>query len=281
MTRQTLRYLISVGYGMTCGMELDLTRLRERVDFMQREHGESMRQISLKAAGTPDLVRHLLDGTQKKTSADKLLRLAAALQCSVEYLFGQADTPGEPPANVELFDATNHGRALRLTLPGVRLGEAGLKVRNRERPRSNPKPSTAPELIEVSEYDVRVSAGAGANITEEPVRRTWALPRSYLESIGVDPRRVAFVEIVGDSMAPTLLPGDTVLLDTRPKNAGLPAIYVLWDGDATVCKRVEKVHGSDPPLVRIISENKAYSAYDVPAEWIKVVGRVAWFARRT
>ena len=134
--------------------------------------------------------------------------------------------------------------------------------------------------FDVPEYDVQVSAGGGALIEREAVKRKWRLPLSYLEAIGVDPAQSAFVTITGDSMSPTLLHGDLVLLDLRSRNPALPAIYALWDGDATVCKRLEKVHGSQPLRVRIISENQVYTAYEVPAETVQIIGRVAWFARR-
>lgn len=82
-------------------------------------------------------------------------------------------------------------------------------------------------------------------------------------------------------MIPTLMPGDLVLIDLRAKHPGLGAIYALWDGSGTVCKHVEAIPGADPPTLRIISANRAYSIYEVPAEWASIIGRVAWFWRRT
>lgn len=132
----------------------------------------------------------------------------------------------------------------------------------------------------VPEYDVQLSAGAGAMIDAESVRRLWGLPRTFLGALGLAEGHAAAVQIVGDSMAPLLHPGDLVLLDLRSKNPALPAIYAIWDGDATVCKRVEKIHGSDPPRLRIISENTAYTPYEVLAEQVKIIGRVAWYGRQ-
>lgn len=143
-----------------------------------------------------------------------------------------------------------------------------------------PKSEGQFDQVQVAEYDVHLSAGPGAIVTEEYARRHWFLPRSFLESMNLAPEQIAFVEIIGDSMYPTLWPGDLVLLDLRSKNPAQPAIYAVWDSDATVCKRVERVPRSDPPMLRLISDNPAYSQYEVPAEWANVIGRVAWFARR-
>lgn len=82
-------------------MKLDLDRIRERLAFMEGK-GVSQRQISMLVAGTPDLVRHILKGRQASTQGVKLLRLAKALESSVDYLHGESDDIGDPP-DVELL----------------------------------------------------------------------------------------------------------------------------------------------------------------------------------
>jgi phage repressor protein C with HTH and peptisase S24 domain len=47
-----------------------------------------------------------------------------------------------------------------------------------------------------------------------------------------------------------------------------------------VVKRVERVPASDPPEIVLISDNKNHNQYRVPAEMVRVIGRVVWFARR-
>lgn len=132
----------------------------------------------------------------------------------------------------------------------------------------------------VIEADVRVSAGGGALVDEENARRRWRLPTSFLQELRVHPRRAQLVEIEGDSMSPVLLPGDLVLVDFDSTNPFKPAIYVLFDGNATVCKRVELIPGSEPPQLRIASANKDYATYEVAAESVNIVGRVVWCGRK-
>lgn len=133
----------------------------------------------------------------------------------------------------------------------------------------------------IVESDVRVKAGGGAIVDEEGARRTWRMPKGFLEELRVRPRRAQLVEIEGDSMAPVLMPGDLALVDFDSTNPFKPAIYVLFDGYATVCKRVEMIPGtSDPPMLRIASANKDYAEYEVPADSVKIVGRVVWYGRR-
>ena len=51
------------------------------------------------------------------------------------------------------------------------------------------------------------------------------------------------------------------------------------DGMGLVAKRLEHVPNSDPPAVRIISDNQLYSPYERSSEEVHIVGRIRWFAR--
>jgi SOS-response transcriptional repressor LexA len=46
-----------------------------------------------------------------------------------------------------------------------------------------------------------------------------------------------------------------------------------------VAKRLEHVANSDPPRLRIISENPSYKPYEVSSEEVNIIGRMRWFAR--
>lgn len=244
---------------------IDAERVRRRIEAL----GLTPRYVSLRAFGNPDSVRSLLRGGQVDVKGQNKLRLAAALGCGTDYLDGLSPVIGKPP-RVDLFDAP---------APRPRKRKGVLVPAGRKFTELIAQPDD-PDLVHIAEYDVRISAGPGQVVTEENVRRFWGLPRAFIESIGLDVNHIAFVEIAGDSMAPTLQSGDLVLLDLRSKNPALPAIYALFDSEATVCKRVERVPMSDPPVFRLISDNERYSPYEVPAEWVNVIGRVAWFSRR-
>lgn len=137
------------------------------------------------------------------------------------------------------------------------------------------------DVLKVNEYDVQLSAGPGSLITDEDPSAHWGLPRPFLESLKLEAKHLAIVSIIGESMEPLLRDGDIVMLDLRARDPSLPGIYALWEGSATVCKRVEVVHGTDPQKFRVMSVNPAYSAYEVLAEESNVIGRVAWYGRRT
>lgn len=58
-----------------------------------------------------------------------------------------------------------------------------------------------------------------------------------------------------------------------------PGVFVLDDGMGLVAKRLEHIPNSDPPAVRVISDNKLYPEYERTAEEIRIIGRIRWFAR--
>jgi phage repressor protein C with HTH and peptisase S24 domain len=141
--------------------------------------------------------------------------------------------------------------------------------------------SDLPQIITVPEYDVRLSAGGGFIVDRETTRRSWPLPRwLVVDQLNVSPQHITLQEIIGDSMAPTLESGDFVLIDLTDRRIGLPGIFAVWDGDALVCKRIERIPGTEPAEVRIRSDNPLHGEYKVLADRVNVVGRVRWFTRR-
>lgn len=87
------------------------------------------------------------------------------------------------------------------------------------------------------------------------------------------------MKVEGDSMEPTLFDGDTVLVDLDLKAPNPSGIFVLDDGIGLVAKRLQHVPNSDPPAVRVISDNKHYPKYERTADEIVIIGRIRWFAR--
>lgn len=134
-------------------------------------------------------------------------------------------------------------------------------------------------MVSIPEHDVRASAGSGSIIEGETEIDRWPLPARYIRNtLSLRSANLAIIEVVGDSMEPTLRSGDKVMVDLNDKNVAQPGIFALFDGDATVVKRLEKIPGDHK--VRISSDNPHHGRYDVPADFISVAGRIVWFGRR-
>jgi phage repressor protein C with HTH and peptisase S24 domain len=141
--------------------------------------------------------------------------------------------------------------------------------------------SEHPDRVLVPEYDVRVSAGGGFVVAAETLRDEWPFSRRYLvEELRLRPSQLVILEVEGDSMEPTLRPGDRVLVDRSDVNPFKPGVYVLWDGAATVVKRLQRAYDAGPDAVDIVSDNPLHATYRVTVDGLHVVGRVVWLARR-
>lgn len=125
--------------------------------------------------------------------------------------------------------------------------------------------------LDAESIDVELGKGTSAAL---PVLDTWRVPISVLQrrvrtSIG----HLHFVECEGDSMKPIINDGDVVLIDQTKRNPNMPGIFALWEGDGQTIKRVEIVRGSTPEKLRLIPANDAYSAYEVLASEVNIIGR--------
>ena len=69
------------------------------------------------------------------------------------------------------------------------------------------------------------------------------------------------------------------MLDTDQTRPSPPGIFILFDGLGLVAKRIELVPSTNPQVLRICSENQAYTNYQRTIDEVQIIGRVVWFAR--
>lgn len=164
------------------------------------------------------------------------------------------------------------------------------KNETRRRPASLISPNTAdevqtkggagPGLLPSSERETTDEA-TGHSYGKDPIVGTWQFPDGYLSrSIGVSAGRARIIEVRGDSMVPTLLSGDRVMVDLDQTLPSPPGLFALWDGEGVVIKRVDRVRRSDPPAIEIISDNPRHKPYRGTDEEVRIIGRVVWYARK-
>ena len=141
---------------------------------------------------------------------------------------------------------------------------------------------TASHVRAIPFIDVTASAGAGSVIdaVEDHRVEQWHFPIEWLRNHGIGQiESLKLLTVSGDSMAPRLLHGDIVMIDTSQRTASPPGIFILHDGLGLVIKQIEPIPNTAPVTLRIFSENTAYSAYDRSIEEVHIIGRVVWFAR--
>ena len=232
-----------------------MSDLKKRIKSRLAERGQSARAVSMAAGLGPEAISNVLRDRSRYPRGDTLRDLATALGCSIDWLItgeGAPDpqtrnenTESAPPTQIPEID-------VRAGMGGG--GEAAIAY---------------------------VPDGTGGLMETDAVRGCWALPDDYLRAeLRVDTRATRIIEVQGDSMEPTLRPGDRVMINTADKCPSPPGVFALWDGFGVVVKRLDPIPNSDPPTLQIQSDNPNHRAYDRTANEINIIGRVVWFGRR-
>jgi len=134
---------------------------------------------------------------------------------------------------------------------------------------------TASGTLRIDELDVRASAGDGLTGEGEKVVGAWRVPTEVVRFYSTAPaNELRIITVMGDSMEPTLLPGQRVLVDTGDKKPSPPGIFVVWDGLGLVVKRVQVLPHTEPTRVRIASDNAKYEPYERTLDEAYIQGRV-------
>lgn len=155
-------------------------------------------------------------------------------------------------------------------------------------------PPTAETRAAIVEINIRAGMGGGGeslvmahtdefgnSVSIDDVKAVWDLPADYVRhELRVSPRDSRIIEVKGDSMSPTLESGDRVMIDTLDRTPSPGGLFALWDGLGVIVKRLEHILNSEPPRIKIKSDNPRHDAYERIIDEINIIGRVVWFARR-
>jgi phage repressor protein C with HTH and peptisase S24 domain len=128
----------------------------------------------------------------------------------------------------------------------------------------------------VPKANARLSAGGGLVASEgfEPER--YAFLRSWLSEVATSTANLVLMVVNGDSMEPTLLDGDMVLVDMGRKELLSDGIYAIGDDDVAMVKRLQRSSNH----IIVISDNPIYKEYGMGLQELRIHGRVIWFARQ-
>ncbi len=216
--------------------------MADRLKARSRQLGLNARQVAELARVNRSFVYDIMRGRSENPNLERLAKVAEILKVERNWLMhGLGRVEGESP----LLEDPEEAFA---TIPSV---------------------------------TARVSMGGGA-IVEDDVEHgePYHFRRSWVRDVlNAAPEHLRIIHVEGDSMEPTLMDGDIVLIDLDRKIPTPPGIFVLFDGLGLVAKRVEHVPNSDPPTVRVISDNGRYGAYERTVDEINIVGRIRWYGR--
>lgn len=132
--------------------------------------------------------------------------------------------------------------------------------------------------VRVPRYSFSAASGGGLQMTSEQIVNHLAFKAEWVkETLRADPKSLIQVEAAGDSMAPTILSDDLLLLEATDPPFKQDGVYAILRPTGLAIKRlVKRIDGS----FEIRSDNPVYGSEIAPPEAIKIVGRVIWFGRR-
>jgi transcriptional regulator with XRE-family HTH domain len=136
----------------------------------------------------------------------------------------------------------------------------------------------------VPELDTRGAPGGRAKARElrkggrkaAVKSEVWVFPPSFVrEQLHASAERLLVFEMMGDSMVPTIMPGDRVIVDTSLKTATPDGLYAIRDAaQGIVVKRLQLLQSARPPRVKIISDNSSHAVEEAPLGELEIVGKV-------
>ncbi len=119
--------------------------------------------------------------------------------------------------------------------------------------------------------DIYASAGGGAQ-NYESESEYLTLDSKTMEHLNISHiKNVEAINIIGDSMEPTLLDGSVVFVDTNEQNINRGGIFVVSTPYGIFVKRLQiKTDGT----MDLISDNSSYGVENVRCEDVKILGKV-------
>ena len=232
----------------------------------------------------PDLLSRIVDRAQELGFSRRELCLRAGLKADAIRLIERGHTPRR---------STLEKLASVLRVSPSYLIDAAVDIRLDRPFFSAYPPAAAGPITELAE-DGQLDAGHGA-----PEERGY----EFIAALGITPEGAAYpsrlfparlisdqlhgvaenfswIEIGGSAMSPVLERGDEVLLDRRVVRPLEPAVFIIDEGLGPIAKWVEYIPASEPPRYRLRTEDPRFDPYDIGADRITVIGRVAWVGRR-
>lgn len=202
--------------------------------------------------------------SSKLKQKDIAVKLRVTTKHLSQLVRGRANPSGKLLEDLEKF--------FNLNLKWLETGEG-------EMFRADPREGTPifnHDFIYVPQVAGSISAGGGL-VADNAVEMKIAFRKEWIQRRG-DPRNMSLIKVEGDSMEPTLLSGDLVLVDHSKQHIDTKGgIYAIAFDHEISIKRVQVL--THKKMLKVISDNKSYEAIELEPEKIIVNGKVIWYGR--
>lgn len=103
----------------------------------------------------------------------------------------------------------------------------------------------------------------------------WVFPASFVtKDLQASPKQLLVVAAEGDSMAPTIMSGDRVIVDTAHKTPSPDGLYAIRDAFGNVVvRRLQLLRAAQSSRVKIITDNPKHAAEEMALTDLEIVGK--------
>lgn len=261
-------------------------RLRERM----RETGWTQEDLAAEIGVTQGAISQIIIGKSRKSRllpfiAEKLAVNLTWLQGTSDHKIDMFDIEGEQISEDTLAAMRAGVIENRLQKPhqlapakgaeDKRIGFHGFPNEQESDPAQR-----AAEFGMVAVRELDLAFGMGATFFDVPVtERVRYFPREWLRQFTkAPPEQLAWVQGVGDSMAPTLLDSDTLLLDLSKKSLSMSD--QIWALAYCGLGMVKRLRPTPDGGLRLLSDNPAVPEETSHDGEVQLIGRVVAFTRK-
>jgi phage repressor protein C with HTH and peptisase S24 domain len=225
------------------------------IEALREARGWKRPELARRMDTTPQQVERLEKG-QRKLSQDWIDRAAKA--------FGVA------PADI--------------ISPGVDVSAAVMQPGPRDRSaQSDHLPTRSAHqddgAVEVRQVDLAYAMGPGTHVDDFPDEIPVKFDPHFLRALTrAAPERLFVARGDGDSMSPTLINDDMVMIDTTQKMLNMQDR--IWAVSVYGAGMIKRLRATGEGKVMVLSDNPTVPEQEVSAEDLHIVGRVIWVGRR-
>jgi len=277
---------LGLGFNQTDFAKIGAASKRSQVDWEKGASSPNADYLEAIAAAGADVL-YILTGKReagplKDTEAqdNHLLRAQIEIATAFDDFWRELDMRRE--AALPLFVARYNGGEIK-QVPGIdQISESDVYqwLHIHQKPESM-KPVLDTDFVTVPLYDVAASCGGGSIIHSEQIVDHLAFRAEWVRNeLGADPKRLALIAAIGDSMLPAITSGDLLLIDASVCVVRQDAIYAIQVEGVLLVKRIQRL--LDGTII-VKSDNPAYESQRFSpgeAKGLRIVGRVIWMGRR-
>ena len=196
-----------------------------------------------------------------------------------------------PTTLLRPFNATATTRLSQPTLDKLRAKFPDYPGWQREHPdqigHHNPDRETDPneradELVYIREVDISLAMGDGVVVEDFPATQLVPFNLSFIRGVTrANTEKLVIFTGQGDSMEPTLLRSDFLMIDTGTRGPVVSdTIWAFHYAGAGFIKRLSRVRRDGQDRYQILSDNPAVPERIADIEDVHIIGKLVWVGRR-